>query len=387
MSQEPRDPAHHWRRADPVRPAEHRGDAARSRARAGDLSPRHAELVEMAIAAATAANASGRAGRGRTAPRCSSKPPSCWRRPGARLNAATMLGQTKTAHQAEIDSACELIDFLRFNVAFAEEIYGEQLLTIAASGTGWTAPARRLRLRHHAVQLHRDRRQPADGAGAHGQHRAVEAGGVGAALRHYIFRLLEEAGLPPGVINFVPGPARDREARAGAPRPRRHPLHRHHRRLPQHVEDRRRAHVELPRLSAHRRRDRRQGLHRRPPVGRPEALAVAIVRGGFEYQGQKCSAACRVYIPRSLWREVRDRTIGMIEPMSMGDVATFELHGRGDRQAGVRADQRLPRLARESATIVAGGKGDARRLVRVPDADRDARSDLVSSARRSSARS
>ena len=97
-----------------------------------------------------------------------------WR---ATLNAATMLGQSKTAIQAEIDSACELIDFWRFNVAFARQIYAEQ--PISSPGRvepHRPPPARGLRLRDHAVQLHRDRRQPADRAGADGQHRGVEAG-------------------------------------------------------------------------------------------------------------------------------------------------------------------------------------------------------------------
>ena len=94
-----------------------------------------------------------------------------------RLNAATMLGQSKTAFQAEIDAACELIDFWRFNVHFARQILAEQ--PIANSPGIWNRsdyrPARGLRLRDHAVQLHRDRRQPADGPGADGQHGGLEA--------------------------------------------------------------------------------------------------------------------------------------------------------------------------------------------------------------------
>ena len=97
-----------------------------------------------------------------------------WR---ARLNAATMLGQSKTGYQAEIDAACELIDFWRFNVHFARQILAEQP-PLNAPGV-WNRsrlpPARGLRLRDHPVQLHRDRRQPADRAGADGQHRGVEA--------------------------------------------------------------------------------------------------------------------------------------------------------------------------------------------------------------------
>ena len=93
------------------------------------------------------------------------------------LNAATMLGQSKTAIQAEIDSACELIDFWRFNVALrpADPRRAADLLARHLEPHR-PPPARGLRLRDHAVQLHRDRRQPADRAGADGQHRRLEAG-------------------------------------------------------------------------------------------------------------------------------------------------------------------------------------------------------------------
>ena len=104
------------------------------------------------------------------------------------LNAATMLGQSKTAHQAEIDAACELIDFFRFNVHFAERILAEQ--PISAPGM-WNqarvAASRGLRVRSLALQLHLHRGQPAHGAGHLGQHRAVEAGvdrGLLRALHH-----------------------------------------------------------------------------------------------------------------------------------------------------------------------------------------------------------
>ena len=118
-----------------------------------------------------------------------------WR---ATLNAATMLGQSKTAHQAEIDAACELIDFWRFNVEYMTRIYEEQPIVVAGVWNRHGVPsARGLRLRRHAVQLHVDRRQPADGARADGQHGRVEAGVDGAYSAHFVMRLLEAAGLPP----------------------------------------------------------------------------------------------------------------------------------------------------------------------------------------------
>jgi 1-pyrroline-5-carboxylate dehydrogenase len=114
----------------------------------------------------------------------------------------------------------------------------------------------------------------------------------------YLMKLYEAAGLPPGVINFVAGDAAmiskvllSHRDLAGVH------FHRQHRGLQRHVEDHRRLDVHLPLLPAHRRRNGREGLHRRAPSADVDALAVAIVRGGFEYQGQKCSAASRVYVP------------------------------------------------------------------------------------------
>ena len=92
------------------------------------------------------------------------------------LNAATMLNQSKTVFQAEIDAACELIDFWRFNTAYMRQLYTEQPISAGPLEHGRVPRARGLRLRHLAVQLHLDRRQPADGARDDGQRRALEAG-------------------------------------------------------------------------------------------------------------------------------------------------------------------------------------------------------------------
>ena len=155
------------------------------------------------------------------------------RRPALRpvagpLNAATMLGQSKTAQQAEIDAACELVDFWRFNVAFARQILQEQPISARRRVEPHRLPAARgLRLRDHAVQLHRDRRQPAHRPGADGQHRAVEAVGDPAVLR-----------APADAAAGGGRPARRRDQHAdrdgipvsevalAAPGPGGHPLHR-----------------------------------------------------------------------------------------------------------------------------------------------------------------
>src|SRR5204862_4740479 len=93
----------------------------------------------------------------------------------------------------------------------------------------------------------------------------------------------------------------------------------------------------------------------------PQALAVAIARGGFEFQGQKCSAASRVYVPRSLWPEVRDRTVSMLEEMRMGDVTDFRTFVGAviDQKAHKRISEYLTD-AKTNATVVTGGKTDAK---------------------------
>ena len=195
-----------------------------------------------------------------------------WR---ARLNAATMLGQGKTAWQAEIDAACELIDFWRFNAHFASR---------SSPSSRWPEPRRvepvrppppgGLRLRRHAVQLHRDRRQPADRPRADGQHRALEARAQPDALR----ALPDGAagGGRPAARRHQPAARprhRDLRGRAAPPRPRRHPLHRLHADLPAPLVGGRQQHRVVPRLPAAGRRDRRQGLRRRPSLGRPRRAA------------------------------------------------------------------------------------------------------------------
>ena len=192
------------------------------------------------------------------------------------LNAATMLGQSKTATQAEIDAACELIDFWRFNVHFARQIMAEQPESSAGRlEPGRPPPARGLRLRDHAVQLHRDRRQPAHRPGADGQHRRLEAG-ADPAVR----RALPDAAARGG------GPAAGRDQHGAPATASPSPRSRWPSRdlagihftgstagLPAPVADGRREHRLLPRLPADRRRDRRQGLRRRPPLGRRRRAA------------------------------------------------------------------------------------------------------------------
>ena len=191
------------------------------------------------------------------------------------LNAATMLGQSKTVYQAEIDAACELIDFLRFNVAFGAAAAGRAADLVAGRVEPVRPPAaRRLRLRDHAVQLHRDRRQPARVARADGQHRGLEAvadAAVGGALHHAAVR----GGRPAARRHQHADRRRHRgeRRRPGRPGSRRHPFHRLDQDVPAPVADRRGEPDPLPQLPATRRGDRRQGLRHRPPVGRHRRAA------------------------------------------------------------------------------------------------------------------
>ena len=163
------------------------------------------------------------------------------------INAATMLGQSKTAYQAEIDAACELIDFWRFNTHFAQELYGEQ----PVSGPGmWN------QLEYRALEGFIYAVTPFNFTAIGGNLTTAPALMGNTVLwkpassamlsGYYTMQLLEEAGLPPGVINFLPGNAGQiTNAAARLAGSRRHPLHRQHRRLQQHVEDGRREHRQV----------------------------------------------------------------------------------------------------------------------------------------------
>ncbi|HTA75145.1 MAG TPA: L-glutamate gamma-semialdehyde dehydrogenase [Gemmatimonadaceae bacterium] len=245
----------------------------------------------------------------------------------ATVNAATMLGQSKTAHQAEIDSAAELIDFWRFNPFYADELAGDQPISdrsmwnqldlrplegfvyaitpfnfTSIAGNLPTAPA----LMGNTVVW-----KPASSA---------------MPSAWYILQVLEKAGLPPGVINLVSGDAvmisqvalghRDLAGvhftgstgvfnsfwnTIGS-----HSARGAYKSYPRIVGETGGKDFILAHVSAD-----------------PQALAVAIARGGYEYQGQKCSAPSRVYVPASLWPDVKERTVAIMREIRMGDVRDF----------------------------------------------------------------
>ena len=247
-----------------------------------------------------------------------------WR---AMLNAATMLGQSKTAFQAEIDAACELIDFWRFNVHYAERIHAEQPLSVAGSGMWNALDYRGLEGFVYAIT-------PFNFTAIGGNLPTSPAmmgctvvwkpAATASYSNYLVFRLLQEAGLPPGVINFVPGPAAVISERLLADR---HLGGIHFtgstevfQTLWKQVAGNLTGYADYPRLVGETGGKDFILAHASADV---DALATGIVRGAFEYQGQKCSAASRAYVPESLWPKVRERMLGLLAEAKVGDPADF----------------------------------------------------------------
>jgi 1-pyrroline-5-carboxylate dehydrogenase len=280
-----------------------------------------------------------------------------------RLNAATMLGQSKTAYQAEIDSACELIDFLRFNVHYAERIYQEQPDSAAGA---WN------RMDHRPLEGFVYAITPFNFTAIGGNLPTAPAlmgntvvwkpSHTAALSNWHFYKLLEEAGLPPGVINFLPADA-IQVSRTLLASPHFAGIHftgstAVFQSLWKTIGDNLGRYRSYPRIVGETGGKDFIVAHASADV---DALAVAMVRGAFEYQGQKCSAASRAYIPDTLWPSVRDRAVAMIEDIRMGDVADFRnfMGAVIDRRAFTRIRDHLE-AARTApgVRIVAGGGAD-----------------------------
>ena len=279
------------------------------------------------------------------------------------VNAATMLGQSKTAFQAEIDSACEIIDFWRFNVHFGQELLDEQPLS---DHTMWNQlEYRPLEGFVYAITPFNFTSIAANlptAPALMGNTVVWKPASSAMFSAHYVMQLLEAAGLPPGVINFVAGDAAmiskvllSHRDLAGV-----------------HFTGSTSVFNDMWKtigasMSAYRSYPRIVGetggkdfvvAH---ASADPAALAVAIVRGGFEFQGQKCSAVSRVYIPRSLWNEVRDRVAAMVADLRMGDIQDFRnfMGAVIDKRAFDKISGYIA-AARKDAAIIAGGGCDDR---------------------------
>ncbi|MFC6082925.1 L-glutamate gamma-semialdehyde dehydrogenase [Sphaerisporangium aureirubrum] len=243
-----------------------------------------------------------------------------WR---ATLNAATILGQSKSAQQAEIDAACELIDFLRFNVAFARRILAEQ--PISSPGVwnrmeyrpleGFVLAITPFNFTAIAANL------PASAA-LMGNVVVWKPSPTQQFAAHHTMRLLEEAGLPPGVINMVTGngagvseAALTHRDLAGVHFTGSTPTFQH---LWATVGANIAGYRSYPRLVGETGGKDFVVAH---SSADPGVLVTSLIRGAFEYQGQKCSAASRAYVPRSLWSRIRDDLVGTAESLTVGDVA------------------------------------------------------------------
>ncbi|MEM9293891.1 MAG: L-glutamate gamma-semialdehyde dehydrogenase [Acidobacteriota bacterium] len=241
------------------------------------------------------------------------------------LNASTMLGQSKTVFQAEIDSACEMVDFWRFNPHYLREILAQQ--PQSAPGMWNLAQYRALEGFIFAVT-------PFNFTSIAGNLPTAPAlvgntvlwkpASTAVLSGYYIVRLLEEAGLPPGVINFLPGSG----AKVGNPVVARPELAGIHftgstgvfqgmwRSIGENIASYR----SYPRIVGETGGKDFVFAH---PSADPAALSTALIRGAFEYQGQKCSAASRAYIPRSLWGELEQRLGDTLATVAQGSPVDF----------------------------------------------------------------
>src|SRR5437588_10358762 len=241
------------------------------------------------------------------------------------VNGATMLGQSKTAHQAEIDAACELIDFFRFNVHYAERIYAEQPLSV--SGVWNYLDYRPLEGFVYAITPFNftsigGNLPPAPAI--MGNTVVWKPAATAVLSNHFIMRLLAEAGLPPGVTNFIPGPSAGVSDRVLADRA----FARTHFKGSTEVFQAlwKQSAANLTSYAAYARlvgETGRKGFILAHASADVDAVATGMVRGAFEYQGQKCSAASRAYVPASLWPQVRDRMLEMLADVKVGDPADF----------------------------------------------------------------
>ncbi len=284
-----------------------------------------------------------------------------WRQ---RINAATMLGQSKTAFQAEIDSACELIDFWRFNVHYAKQILTDQ--PIANSPGIWN------RTDHRPLEGFVYAITPFNFTAIAGNlptapvlmgntviWKPAPTQQLAASLT---MELLEEAGLPPGVINMLPGHGIPVSEAALA-----HPdlagihftgstqvFHNLWRTIGDNISTYR----SYPRIVGETGGKDFVLAH---PTADPDVVRTALIRGAFEFQGQKCSAASRAYVAKSVWNKMKDSFLGEVEALPMGDVTDFSnfMGAVIDDRAFTKHKAAIARAKRQAKLdVVVGGQTD-----------------------------
>jgi len=280
------------------------------------------------------------------------------------INGATMLGQSKTAFQAEIDAACEIVDFWRFNVHYGQELLDEQPIS---DNTMWNqVEYRGLEGFVYAVTPFNFTSIAANlptAPALMGNTVVWKPASSAMYNAYWLMKLYEAAGMPPGVINMIAGDAATIS----------NTLLSHRDLAGVHFTGSTEVFNDMwktigANMGSYRSYPRIVGetggkdfivAH---PSADPEALAVGAVRGAFEFQGQKCSAASRMYVPRSLWDNVRDRMVAMMDDIKMGDVQDFRnfMGAVIDKRSFDKISGYIDH-AKKTAKVVAGGQVDGGR--------------------------
>jgi 1-pyrroline-5-carboxylate dehydrogenase len=278
------------------------------------------------------------------------------------LNAATMLNQSKTAHQAEIDAVCEMIDFWRYNTDFLVRVYSEQ--PYSPTGT-WN------RMEYRPLEGFVLAVSPFNFTCIGGNLASTPAlmgctvlwkpASTAALSAYYLMRILQAAGLPDGVINLVYGSgATIGPAALASP-----DLAGIHftgstdvfNGMWETVGTNIGSYRNYPRIVGE---TGGKDFILAHPSAEAEAVATAVVRGSFEYQGQKCSAASRLYVPSNIWPEVKERLVADVATIKMGDVSDFEnfMGAVIDESAFRTHSEAITEARAAGAEILTGGSTD-----------------------------
>jgi 1-pyrroline-5-carboxylate dehydrogenase len=280
-----------------------------------------------------------------------------------KINAATMLGQSKNVLQAEIDSACEVIDYLRFNIYFASLIYQEQPISESENINrleyrpleGFVYTVTPFNFTAIASNL-------STSVALMGNTTVWKPATASLLSNYYLMKILEEAGIPSGVINFIPGNGSvisnvvlKHKDLAGIHFTGSNSTFNS---LWKQVSDNLSVYKSYPKLVGETGGKDFIFAHK---SANPLELATAIVRGSFEYQGQKCSAASRAYIPESIWTDTKRHILKMVSEINIGDVCDFRNYVNAviDESAFDKVMSYIDKAKLSGdAEIITGGKGD-----------------------------